>query len=335
MPKLEPKSIQRELDQGLVWPVYWIFGQEKMKSRELLKRIRKTALGLAEGEEGEKSSILSLSEETFDGTETSTGTILDAAQSMALGGGTRFIVVREAHALKEAETLAPLLGPRANARELGSVTVFLAKDLDARKKFSKLLIDKAAVVACDEVTEEEREPWIQYLAKRRGLVLPPEFVAQIASLDPWSLDIVDQELEKYSLASTLAAPSQAAEVLLGGVMSGGTDAFLEAFFSRNLKEALQRIESFAERPDDSLPLLGLMGWNARHLVLLLAEQQAGKRTLKLNPYVADKLRRWSRNWSLSEAMRLQGALAEIDFQLKQTPLLPLGSWVTLAHEFAK
>ena len=40
MPKLEPKVIQKELEQGVLWPVYWLYGQERMKSRELFKRIR-------------------------------------------------------------------------------------------------------------------------------------------------------------------------------------------------------------------------------------------------------------------------------------------------------
>ena len=37
MPKLEPKTVQRELDQGQLWPVYWLYGGEAMKARELLK----------------------------------------------------------------------------------------------------------------------------------------------------------------------------------------------------------------------------------------------------------------------------------------------------------
>ena len=97
MPKLEPKQIQKELDLGQAWPVYWLYGAERMKSRELVKRIRKVALG--------ETPDAFCPETTFEGGETDAITILDAAQSPSLGGGRRLIVVRDTHALKNLEEL--------------------------------------------------------------------------------------------------------------------------------------------------------------------------------------------------------------------------------------
>jgi DNA polymerase-3 subunit delta len=323
MPKLEPKIIQKELEQGWLWPVYWLYGTERMKSRELLKRIRKAVLG---SESSSSSGLAGFGEEMLDGNEVDAATVLDAASSLSLGGGCRLIVVREAHALKEAEILAPLCGPKAKKGDLTSVCVFLSKDLDGRKKFSKILTEKAAVVPCEEVPEVEREAWISYLAKRRGLDLPPELVAQMSSLDPWSLDIIDQELEKFSLA-------QSGDVVLlgGGVGSaGGGERFLNAFFARDLKKSLQAVEEFADRPDESLPLLGLLGWNVRHLALVLS-----RGNVKLNPFVAERLQAWARHWQLSEVLRLQTFLEELDFSLKQTPLMPLGLWGEIVMTFCR
>ncbi|MCM2279400.1 MAG: hypothetical protein NDJ89_15095 [Oligoflexia bacterium] len=330
MPRLEPKVVQRELDQGQLWPVYWLHGQERMKSRELLKRIRRAALG----EEG-SGGLLGLSEETLDGADTAAEAILEAAQSPSLGGGLRFIVVRDAHAIKDPDALMELLGPRGTKDSLASVCVFISKDLDGRKKFSKALVEKAAVVPCEEVPDGEREAWIQYLLKRRGLVVGPKELgplsARLVSLDPWSLDIVEQEIEKYSL-------HPASEVLLGGgsgdpdgLSGAGSDVFLEAFFARDLKAALRIAERFADQPDESLPLLGLIGWNVRQLALLAS----GSRGAKLNPYVAERLQRWCRNWKLEEILELQSELAELDFCFKQTPLLPLGLWSRLVMKFCR
>ncbi|MCM2323962.1 MAG: hypothetical protein NDJ90_11940 [Oligoflexia bacterium] len=333
MPKLEAKTVQRELDQGQLWPVYWIYGQERMKSRELLKRIRRAALGEAVGAGG----LLGLAEETLDGTETTADAVLEAAQSPSLGGGLRFIVIRDAHALKELDALAELLLPRGTRDTLASVCVFLSKDLDGRKKFSKTLVERAAVVSCEDIPEGEREAWIQYLLKRRGLVVPIEetgpLVARLVALDPWSLDIVDQELEKYSLAQSTPGTS-ASDVLLGGAAvgeAGGTELFLEAFFARDLKAALRIAEGFADQPDESLPLLGLLSWNTRQLALVVS----GARGVKLNPYVAERLQRWARRWKLPEVLDLQAELAELDFGFKQTALLPLGLWSRLVMRFCR
>jgi DNA polymerase III delta subunit len=339
MPKLEPKQIQKELEQGQLWPVYWIYGAERMKSRELVRRIRKAAIG------EQPSSFCP--ETTLEGGETPAAAIVDAALSPSLGGGLRFIVVRDAHAIKESEELAPLLGARGRAEDLGSVVVFLSKDLDGRKKFSKALTEKAAVVPCEEVAEGEREPWVQYLCKRRGVELSGEQVAQLATLDPWSLDIIDQELEKWQLArwepasqaGGESAPAAATDVFLAGGVSfgalGGADAFLEFFFARELKPAMDRVGAFADQPDESLPLLGLLAWNVRQLALVVHDRERGTRHAKINPYLAERFGRWAKRWTLGEIEALQERLMEVDYGFKQTPLLPLGLWSSLTQEFCR
>jgi DNA polymerase III delta subunit len=325
MPKLEPKAIQKELESGLIWPVYWIYGAEKMKSRELVKRIRKAVLG----EESSSSSVLGLSEESMDAPGLDAASVVDAAQSPALGGGTRLIIIRDAHALKNPDSLSDLFGPKQAKDNLSSVCIFLSKDFDARKKISKLLAEKAAVVACEEILENERDAWIQYLAKKKGVTLSEESLVQLTSLDPWSLDIIEQELEKFSLD-----PSQSGDVFLGGSAPGtGSESFLDALFTRNLQQSLVIVEGFAGQPEQALPLLGLFAWNVRHLGLLLADEKAGTRVVKLSPYVADKLRAWTRYWSLEDVLALQSKLQELDFNLKQTPLLPVGVWSDLVVSF--
>lgn len=130
MPKLDAKAVQKELEQGLAAPVYWLYGPEKMKSRELLKKIRSAVLG-----NGQKVSFLGGSEEVFEGDQVRAIEIVEAAKSLSFGGGTRLLVIREAHALKEMESLAELLGPSQPLSELPSICVFLAKDLDGQKSF--------------------------------------------------------------------------------------------------------------------------------------------------------------------------------------------------------
>ena len=326
MPKLEPKIIQKELEQGTLWPVYWIYGPEKLKSRELIKRIRRVVLGEESG-----NTPFYWNEEILDGNDVTMATILDSARSFSLGGGTKLILIREAHLLKHPELIIELCGPAQKKSALLSVCVFLAKDLDRRKKFSKTLQEKAAVVACDEVTEYQRESWIHYLAQGRQLNLPRDLVSRLCLLEPWSLEIIDQELEKLSLAELDQ------DVILGDpslpVSLGGTDTFLENFFSRNLRLTLPFLVSIAERPEQSLPLLGLMGWNVRQLAILVADRKNATHHFNLRSYGSDRLQSWSRKWELKEVLKLQRQLSQMDFKLKQTPLLPLGVWNELVLEF--
>jgi hypothetical protein len=103
--------------------------------------------------------------------------------------------------------------------------------------------------------------------------------------------------------------------------------------TRKLALALPRVRAFADRPDEALPLLGLLSWNVRQLALLCADREKGTRSAKLNPYLAEKLNRWSRAWKSAEIEALQSELCALDFGFKQTPLLPLGLWSELVMRF--
>jgi DNA polymerase-3 subunit delta len=329
MPKLEIKAAQKELEAGKAWPFYWIYGPERMKSRELIKRIRAAVLG----EEQANSGFSGFLEEVLEGSEVSAESILDSARTLSFGGGTRLVLVRDAHAVKDPEPLSELLGPPLPLSELPAVVICLSKDLDGRKKFSKLLTEKAAVVECSDIEEQDREAWIGFLAKRRGMNVSESLGAYLRSLDPWSLDIADQELEKAQLSGS-APGAESAEADFAGVGSSqGSEAFFEAFFGRHLQRSLEITPHFADRPEESLPLLGLFTWNVRQLSLVVADREKGTRSAKLPPFLADRFKRWSRNWQGEELLVLQSYLQQIDFGLKQTPRLPLGLWGDLIVQF--
>jgi DNA polymerase III delta subunit len=341
MPKLELKQVQRDLEKGTLWPVYWVYGPERMKSREILKRIRKAVLGEeAPGAPGTGGGLFggSLAEETLDGSQVSAIEVVDSAQTLALGGGLRFIVVREAHQLDEPEALAPLLGPSARKEALTSVCVFLSKDLDGRKKFSKILLEQAAVVECEQVPDADREAWIDYLANARGLA-PSEsershLKAQLCAIDPWTLDIVDLELDKWEQARASGLSGEEAHGVLQAAAGAGSEAFVEAFLARSGLQAMESAAGFAAQPESALPLLGLLSWNVRQLIQMVAARDGVSRAqVRMGAFIQERLNRYARVWELDELISLQSALFELDFSIKQTPRLPLGAWSSLVMEF--
>jgi DNA polymerase III delta subunit len=338
MPKLEPKVIQKELEAGKLRPVYWLYGGETMKSRELLKRVRTAVFGEEKGDAAADAGFSAFStafrEAVLDGSECDVSEVLDAAQSLSLGGGGKLVVVKQAHALKNPEPLLDLCSADfANVAEGASVVVFLSKDLDQRKKFSKGLLERAACVPCEEIAEEDREAWIGYLAKRKGLAPTANEMASLRAMDPWSLDGVDRELEKMEAATT---PADREAVLLGGSDGqGASEAFVESFFLRDLGKALPEVRHFADSPEAALPLLGLLSWNVKMLIGLLKDREAGTRETKLGSFLQDRFTRYLRAWTLADAVALQSALARVDFFTKQTPRDPLGTWTSLVIEFCR
>lgn len=203
----------------------------------------------------------------------------------------------------------------------------MSKDLDKRKKSSKILLEKAAVVTCDEVLETDREAWIQYLAKQRGVKVSPEAVSALMVIMPWSLDAIDNELFKLSVATgVLEHPEDA---LQGAGTESQTDRFLDAFLSRDRAPALASLDSFARHTEESLPLLGLLAWNVRQLIVF------GTGELKTNSYLAQRLGRYAPKWTSQELESIQEKLAELDFDLKQTPKLPIAAWHNLITQVCR
>lgn len=318
MPKLEMKAIQKELEKGLIWPFYWIYGPEKWKIRELTRKIRLAILG-----NQKDTSLWGWGEEILDGNEIDAVSIVDAAQSPSLAGGIRYLLIRDAHTLKNPEPLCELFGPPQQRSELSYVCVCISKDLDARKKFSKVLVEKTAVIHCEEVPESQKETWIRSLAQKRGIQLNPNSILRLISLDPWSLDRIEQEIEKFWISG------QNEEMISGSYSSGKGDSFLESFFSRQLKPSLSIVPTFADNPDESLPLVGLMSWNLRQLAVLASDRNFGTSHSKLNPYLVERFRKWIQIWNSTEILELQNDLFELDFHLKQSYRSSLGLWTHL------
>lgn len=325
MPRMEAKIIQKELESGKLRPVYWIFGPERMKSRELVRRIQKATFG--------DQAPNDFNFEKHDGAEVDVATILDAAQGFSLMGGTKLILVRNADEIKQQDMLVEYFESIENhdaveASELSNVIVFVSKSFDARKKATKKIQELTATVPCEEVSEQEREPWIGYLAKRRGVALKSEELNLLRGLDPWSLEIVDQELAKLELVGD--EEDLRKQVLLNGVDAFARDDFIDALFCRDKKRTMKWMHLFCEEIEVQLPILGLVSWNLRHLKLALMEDITRSRSgEKRNPFLQKNLDRWKRYWTFESIQEFEHGLFEIDFSLKNTRLTGKGLWTSL------
>lgn len=320
MPKQTTQQLAADLKNDQVWPVYWIVGSESLRMREARKRIE-TQLQQHWGSE--------LVTERFDATEPgmTAGAVLEAAQSLSLLGRAKLLIIRDAHALKDAESLRELwsgqsVGARA-AAEMPVVVVGLSKDLDQRKKWSKELTEKTALIECPEIKENEREAWVRVLIEKRGL--PKEFfssregalwVTQLAGQEPWSLDLVDQELAKWEISGADALN------LAEWSSARASHRFLDAYFARDRKTALSLLPHFIHQSDEVFPLIGLLTWNLRQLLQWTATGSAPR----LSPFVAERLRQWKSQWSRPQLIAAVSGLLEVDTALKQKPLETLGVW---------
>ncbi len=322
---MDLKTVQGELEKGRVRSVYFLAGPERMKSRELAKKIQRAAL------QGAEPNDFNL--EKIDASETGLEAILDAAQGGSLLGGLKVIHARNLEEIRNLDPLAAYLealGPSAavDPSGLSVVLIFVSKSLDGRKKAAKTITECAALVPCEEVKENDREPWIEFLAKRRGAVLRDSERIALRGLEPWNLDIVDQELSKLELVGD--DDSLRSEALLSGVDAYVQDDFIDSLFTCDRSRALKLVHHFCGDIESQLLFMGLLAWNLRQLKLFVLEQETRTRSPeKRYPFLTAKLDRWRRYWNRSTLHSLEHALLGIDLSLKSTRLAPQGLWTEL------
>lgn len=306
--RFNPKEISQQLEAGQFWPVYWLVGPEDLKARELAHRIETTLT---------EERINPFQTQRFDGREVSAVEIIETAQAIPLGGGIPIVWVRHADQLKQVELLESLYGSNTTREKLPFICILRAESWDRRRKWCSAAEKKTAWISCEAVNDADRPVWVEFLAKRAEVTLSPTEVTFLRSLEPWSLDRVQSEIEKKSIDPSVTLDGDEAHVL-------STDAFLEAFFTRNIPELQKAARTLAEHPEHSIPLLGLLAWNVRTLVLYQSRQAP-----KLHPKVEARFRVWASHAPASHWIRVSHLLADLDLHSKHSPLSSLGLWGTL------
>ncbi len=333
MSRVDLKTLKQAWSQKKSWPFFWITGQEAYLIRELLTQMRK----LWGGASCEWT-------ETFEGPGTSAYTVVDAAQSLSLDSSLRLILIRQAQGLADLEQLASLWGQCKPVGELQWIVVAVAQDWDGRKKFAKTLLSEkslAAVVHCEAIAEPERAAWIAKLLQKKKMRLNPERLGAWVSWEPWSLDFIDQELEKLKLSGeekeeSATTPDESVWEGVSGSAGLASEDFVKAFLQRrDLKSMLTYVECLVEQPDLSFPLIGLLSWYVRHLAFLASDQRQRRQHFPLSSYWKQKMAPLLPLWSFSELLRLQTSLVGLDFSLKQTGVGVMPAWTEIILRFAR
>ncbi len=276
------------------------------------------------------------------GSSTSAAEIAEKVATATLFGGGTLVVVSEPAPLVASRPLATLLVEALGAVAPGNGLAFLdSVDGTARRPASLEALRKAVVDAGGDVrqfvapTREEMARWISERAREREIHISPAAAALLAERVGANVrerdvdrrrqgELAVAELEKLALYR-LDGPIGPEDVkaLVADVVPGSTWAFLDALGLRRAAEAAELAERLDEVP---APLLiTQIHRRLKQLIdvadLLAAGTPARElvRTLKLNPYVAEKLAAQARTWALPELDAAMAGLLELDATLKGHP----------------
>lgn len=210
-----------------------------------------------------------------------------------------------------------------------TVILFVSYDkVDKRRKLFKQVLEQGGILEALPLKGRELRIWLERKIAGLGKKIRPdalEHVLSAVSLMPHaSLSYLDQELTKIALyvGERQQITIEDVNKLLASVPEISVFAMIEAMSQKNARLALSVLEEQMATGQAGLRLLALLARQIRHLyqAKVMGEEGFGSREisshLKLPSFVADKLMKQSRTFSVAQLKQAMGLLNKADQALK-------------------
>ncbi len=273
------------------------------------------------------------------GSATTAGEIGEKVATATLFGGGTLVIVVEPAPLVSTKPLAARLAETLASVAPGNGLAFLdTVDGTVRRPASLENLRNAVAVAGGEVrefrspTQDGMARWIADRARERGIGITPAAAAELGRRVGANVresdvnrsrqgELAVAELEKLALyrLDGQIGPEDV-KALVTDAVPGSTWAFLDAIGLRHAREAAELADRLDEVPGPVLVVH--LHRRIRELIEILDLLNSGTpaavlvRTLKLNPYRAERLAAQARTWTPPELDDALAGLLELDATLK-------------------
>jgi len=191
MSSVTRNELERALAAGRVQPLYLLVGCEGYLRDASARAIADVALSGTLLREFNESSFSLLSDHAVSA--------IAAAEQLPMMSERRVVKIRDFAKIREAdeETIIRYLGRPADS----TVLIFVADDLDKRKKLTKSLLGSCTVVEFAEVKDAEARAWAKGRLKELNTTADDRVLSDIVKLVGCSLQTLNSELEKLAAAA--------------------------------------------------------------------------------------------------------------------------------------
>jgi DNA polymerase-3 subunit delta len=259
MSPLTRPQLERSLKEGNVRPLYLLIGVETYLRDEAAGAIADAALRETLLREFNDSSFSLLSGDVRDA--------IAAAEQLPMMSTRRVVRITDFAKLREADEeilLSYLKRPVES-----SVVIFVADDLDKRKKFTKELLDKCAVVEFPSVKDGEAKAWARELLRRLKVSADERVLGEIVTLVGTDIRTLSSELDKLASAAvaTSRITSEMVDDLIGRSRELSNFDLSDHLVARNRKRAMETLHRLLDDGAEPVMLIGLIASNYHRLAL--------------------------------------------------------------------
>ena len=322
MKTLTRTELERSLREG-VRPLYLLLGSEVYLRRVAAQSITDAALS--------RTLLREFNEASFSLLSDSVQSAIAAAEQLPMMSDMRVIRVRDFARLREADEDS--LIRYLNNPSPSTVMIFIADELDKRKKSSKVLLDVCTVVEFTALKDAEAKAWAKTRLKELKVTADDQVLTEIVRLVGTDVQTLFNELEKLASAAadTGRITLDLVDELIGRSRELSNFELGDHLLAGNRKRALETLHRLLEDGAEPVMLVGLIAGNYHRLALgkhLLARggREEVFRNIGLPPFKRDAyIANLQRNDAAKIARGLQlTAAADLAIKTSQaTPRLQL------------
>ena len=322
MKPLSRTELERSLRES-PQPLYLLVGTERFLRDTAARSITEVAL--------HGTLLREFNESSFNLQRDSVQSAIAAAEQLPMMSERRVVRIRDFGRLRESdeETLIRYLNNPSPA----TVMIFIADDLDKRKKATKSLLDNCVVVDFAPLKDAEAKAWARTRLKELKVTADDAVLSEIIRLAGTDVQTLFNEIDKLAsaVADTGRITQEVVDELIGRSRELSNFELGDHLLAHNRKRALETLHRLLDDGAEPVMLIGLIAGNYHRLALAKALLAKGGReevfrNISLPPFKRDAyITNLQRNDAAKIARGLQlTAAADLAIKTSQaTPRLQL------------
>ncbi len=323
MKALSRTELERSLRQAPLQPLYLLIGPESYLRDTAARAITEaTLIG---------TLLREFNESSFSLLRESVQSAMAAAEQLPMMSGRRVVRIRDFARLRESDE--EILIHYLNNPAPTTVMIFIADELDKRKKATKVLLDTCTIVDFPQLKDAEAKTWARTRLKELKVTADDSVLSEIVTLTGTDVQTLANELDKLASAAadTRRITSATVDELIGRSRELSNFELGDHLLANNRKRALETLYRLLDDGAEPVMLIGLIAGNYHRLALakhLLAKggREEVFRNISLPPFKRDSyIANLQRNDAAKIARGLQlTAAADLAIKTSQaTPRLQL------------
>lgn len=256
---LSREELRNQLKNNEIAPLYLLFGAEKYLRNQAAKAITEKVL--------KDSPLREFNETEVSLNDTEFFHAISNAEQMPMISSRRIVKITEINKLKESDE--DLLVRYVERPAEFSVVIFIADELDKRRRFAKILLDNCVSVEFGNLSDMELLTWAKGKLKELNAQTDEKALRQIVALVGNNVLKLTNEIEKLV---TAALPDsiityELVEKLVPNSRELSNFELTDFLLNKNRVRALQILNKILNDGAEPLMLLGLIANNFRRLFL--------------------------------------------------------------------